>query len=66
MLRISPEYFARFTALPLKRLRYCSSVRLCHFSFVIPKRSFEGWKAGSVVGTAKRFHGQASWQMSQP
>ena len=66
MLRIRPEYFARFTALPRKRLRYCSSVRLCHCSFVIDKRASEGWKADSVAGTAKRFQGHTSWQMSQP
>ena len=66
MLRMRPSYLARLTAEPLKRVRYCSSVRFLQSSGVISNKASEGWKAGSWVGCASTNCGVARKQRSQP
>ena len=39
MFRFRPSNLTRFTAEPLKRARYCSTVRLCQSAFVMASSS---------------------------
>lgn len=66
MFRMRPSYLARFTAEPLKRPRYCSSVSDDQSSQVILSRSSLGWKSGSSVGFASANPGVARRQRSHP
>src|SRR6266536_6392402 len=65
-LRCKPLNFARFMALPRKRVAYDSGVKLRISESVALRFPSRGSKRASFVAGVIWFHGQTSWQMSQP
>ena len=65
-LRARPRRFVRIRAVPRNRWRNSSSDMLRISTESRPARSGRGCNAGSRAAGALRFHGQTSWQMSQP
>ena len=61
-LRMRPSYFARFTAEPLNKTRYCSTVKAFQSSSSIERSASEGSKSAIWWGEANRFQGQHFWQ----